>query len=449
MKRGRNIALSFTLGLALLGLAGAALTAEPVPDSIYAIRGAKIYTLAGPPIENGTIIIRDGKIAAVGQNLRVPARAQVINARGLEVYPGLLDSISRLGLTEIGAVSATVDTTELGQYNPQLVAATAVHPASEHIPVARANGITHALAAPGAGGGFFALLFGGGASVIPGQGSLIHLSGWTIEEMAIEKSVAMMLNWPGIQTRRFDFATLSFKERPFTEAKKEYEEKVAKLEDWLEAAQHYAQAVENGSTANFERDLKLAALARVVTGELPVMMLANDDRDIKNAVEFAEKHKLKMILAGGAEAWKVKDLLKEKNIPVILRPTQALPGAEDEPYDKPFTNPSELHAAGIKIAFATFDSSDSRTLPYEAANAVPYGLPWEEALKAVTLYPAQILGVGDRLGTIEAGKIANLIVTDGDPLRIQTEVHYLFINGQLTSTDNKHRQLYEKYRARP
>ncbi|MFQ5818089.1 MAG: amidohydrolase family protein [Terriglobia bacterium] len=445
MKPYRHMALGFALGLAWLAVATPGHAAEP----LYAIRGAKIYTLTGPPIENGTLIIRNGKIAAVGLNLRIPARAQVINARGLEVYPGLFDSISRLGLIEIGAVSATVDTTELGAYNPQLVAATAVHPASEHILVARANGITHALAAPGAGGGGFFGRFSGGAAVIPGQGSLIHLSGWTIEEMAIETSVAMMLNWPSIQTRRFDFSTFSIKQRPFTEAKKEYDEKVAKLEDWLEAAKHYAQAAANGSAANFERDLKLEALARVVQGQLPVIVLANDDRDIKNAVEFAQKHKLKMILAGGAQAWKVKDLLREKNIPVILRPTQALPGEEDEPYDKAFTNPGELHAAGINIAFATFGSSDSRTLPYEAANAVPYGLPWEEALKAVTLYPAQILGVADRVGTLEVGKIANLIVTDGDPLQIQTQVRYLFINGQLTSTDNKHRQLFEKYRARP
>ena len=446
MKPTRQSALSFILGLLLAMLpapAGAGAAAEPVT----AIQGAKIYTLAGPPIENGTLIIRGARIAAVGQNLPIPGGAQVIKATGLEVYPGLIDSLSRLGLTEIGAVPATVDTSELGTFNPQLVAATAVHPASEHIPVARANGITHVVSAPT--GGFF---FGFGdfsGPIIPGQASLLHLSGWTIEEMLIRSSVGMVLHWPTLDTTTFDFSTFSIKERPFTEVKKEFDEKVAELEDWVTAAQHYAQARAQGSPERVERDLKLEALGPVVQGNLPLIVMANDDRDIKNALEFAEKHKLKIILAGGAEAWKVKDLLKEKNIPVILRPTQALPGQEDEPYDKPFTTPGELHAAGIKIAFATFDSSDSRTLPYEAANAVPYGLPWEEALKAITLYPAQILGVADRLGTIEAGKLANLMVTDGDPLEIQTQVRYLFINGQLTSTDNKHRQLYEKYRARP
>lgn len=430
-------ALRLTSLLAATLLLGALVTSPVFAQArAYAIRGAKIYTLAGPPIENGTVVIRDGKIAAVGKDVAIPSGAQVINASGLQVYPGLFDSVSRLGLMEIGQVAATVDINELGDYNPHLLAATAVHPASEHIPVARANGITHAVSAPGGG-------------ILSGQASLIHLSGWTIEEMAIQPSVGMILNWPTLQTRSFDFATFSLRERPFSEAKKEYEERVAALEDWLEAARHYVQAAEKGSPANFTRDLKLEALARVVKGELPLIVMANDDRDIKNTVEFADKQKLKVIIAGGGEAWKVKDLLKQKNIPVILRPTQTLPQEEDDPYDRPFTVPGELHAAGVKIAFATFNSSDSRTLPYEAANAVPYGLPWEEALKAITLYPAQILGVADRLGTVEVGKMANLIVTDGDPLSIPTQVRYLFIQGQLTSTDNKHKQLYEKYRARP
>jgi imidazolonepropionase-like amidohydrolase len=186
-----------------------------------------------------------------------------------------------------------------------------------------------------------------------------------------------------------------------------------------------------------------------VRGQLPVLVMANDARDIRNAVEFTEKNKLKMILCGGGEAWKVKDLLKQKNIAVILRPTQTLPAEEDDPYDKPYAAPGELHQAGVRFAFATFDSPDSRTLPYEAAQAVPFGLPWEEALKAITLYPAEILGVADQLGSIEPGKIANLIVTNGDPLEFTTQVRTLIINGVVTSTDNRHRQLYEEYRARP
>jgi len=424
--------------IALIALAVGAL-APALSAQTYTIQGAKIYTLAGPPIENGTVVVRDGKIAAVGASVQAPAGATVIDGKGLQVFPGLFDCYSRLGLTEIGAVSATVDISELGEYMPHLVAYTAIHPPSEHIPVARANGITHAVSAPGGGGGGFG--GGGGGSVIPGQPTLINLDGWTVEEMTVRKSVGMILNWPSMQTRTFDFATFEFRQRPFTDVKKEYEEKVAKLEEWMEAARHYAQAAKQQWPAGFERDQKLEALAPVVKGEMPVIVLANSERDIKNALEFVAKHKLKAILAGGREAWKVKDEIKKAGVPVILSATQALPNEEDDPYDKPFSNPGELHAAGIKIAIATFDSSDSRTLPYEAGNAVPFGLPWEEALKAITINPAQIMGVGDQLGSIEVGKVANLIVTDGDPLEIQTEFKHVFINGKPVSGEVEERTL--------
>jgi len=429
----------------MLWLAGL-LAAQPVAaESELVIRGGKIYTLAGEAIENGVVLIRDGKIAAVGSNLPIPASAKVIEASGLQVYPGLFDSFSSVGLTEIGSIPATVDSGELGRFNPHLVAAAAVHPSSEHIPVVRANGITHAVAAPSGGAG---------GSVIPGQGTLLNLSGWTVEEMAVSKSVAMILNWPSLQTRSFDFATFSVRQRPFGEVKKEYEERLGELDDWIEAARHYAQAVEKGASASVKRDLRLEALARVVQGELPLVIRANDDRDIRNAVEFADRNRLKMILAGAEQAWKLKDLLRDKQIPVILGPTLTLPREEDEPYDKPNTRAAELQAAGIKIAFATLASSGpspvpSFGLPYEAANAVGYGLPWEEALKAVTRYPAEILGVGDRLGTIEPGKLANLIVTDGDPLEIRTQIREVIIKGERVDTANKQRRLYETYRGRP
>jgi imidazolonepropionase-like amidohydrolase len=413
--------------------AGAASAADGARVTV--IRGGTVHTLAGPPIEGGVVVIRGERIEAVGRDVPVPAGARVIDATGLQVYPGLFDAVSRLGLTEIGSVPATLDIEELGDENPHLVAATAIHPASEHIPVARANGITHAVAAPGGG-------------LWSGQATAVHLSGWTVEEMMIEPSVALVLEWPTMQTRRFDPSTFEVRERPFAEAKKEYEEKVARLDDWIEAARQYAHA-RAAAPDRVRRDLKLEAVARAVRGERPLLVRADDERDIRNAVEWAKKHGLRMILAGGAEAYRVKDLLRENGVPVILGPTQRLPRDEDEPYDAPFTAPGELHAAGVKIAFATFDASDSRTLPYEAANAVPFGLPWEEALKAITLYPAQILGLDDRLGTIEPGKIANLIVTDGDPLAIPTQVRYLLIRGEPTSTENRHLRLYEQYRVRP
>ncbi len=422
-----------------------AAAAQSQPSGAVAITHAKIFTLAGNTIDEGTVVIRDGKIAAVGASVDVPAGAQVIDAKGLQVYPGMFDAITQMGLREIGAVSATVDSNEAGNYNPDVVAATAVSPSSEHIPVTRAAGITEVLAVPASGGQDFF----GSSGVLGGQASAIHLSGWTVDEMLLKKSVAMVLNWPEIETRTFDFATFTRKEKPFSEAKQEYEKQVNELGDWLERARHYAQALEKGSAAKYERDVKLEALAPVIRGELPVLVFADRTRDIRNAVEFCEKQKLRMILAGGSEAYKVKDLLRSKGIPVILRPTLTSPLDEDDPYDRLLSQPAELAAADVRFAFASFDNSFARRLGQNAANAVAHGLPYDEALRAVTVYPARIFGLDNQIGTIEPGKIANLIVTNGDPLELTTDVRYLFIRGQLTSTNNRHKWLYEKYLNRP
>jgi imidazolonepropionase-like amidohydrolase len=352
-----------------------------------------------------------------------------------------MDAVSQLGLTEVGAVPVTNDTVELGDFNPQIRAATAIHPASEHIAVARANGITHAVAAPGS----FSDFGGGGGFGIQGQASLVNLDGWTVEEMAISQSVGMVLRWPSLETREFDFNTFELKKLKFEDVKKKYDERVEKLGDWIEDARRYARAAAAGG----KTDLKLEALARVVRKDLPLLVVADDERDIRAAVEFASSRDLRMALLSGRDSWKVKDVLREKGIPVILGPTLALPATEDTPYDKPFTTASELQAAGVRVIFASFSSANSRLLPHEVGNAVAYGLPWEEGLKGITLYPAQLFGVADSLGSIEEGKTANLVVTDGDPLEIRTEVRYLFINGKLVSLENKHRGLYEKYRARP
>ncbi len=419
--------------------------AQSQPPSVVALTHAKVFTLAGSPIEDGTVVIRDGKIVAVGASVEVPAGAQVIDAKGLQIYPGLFDPITQMGLSEISAVNATVDTTETGPYNPDVVAATAVSPSSEHIGVTRASGITEVLAVPDSGG----FDSGGSRGLIGGQASAIHLAGWTIDEMTIKKSVAMVISWPQMETRSFDFATFSIKNKPFSEAKQDYEKQVNELADYLDRARHYAQAMGHGGPADYQRDLKLEALAPAVRGQLPVLIFADRSRDIRNAVEFCDKQKLKMILAGGEQAYRVKDLLRSKGISVILRPTLTLPPEEDDAYDRLLSQPAELAAAGVKIAFGSFDNSFARRLGQQAANAVAYGLPYDEALKAVTVYPAEIFGISDQVGTLETGKLANIIVTNGDPLELTTEVKYLFIKGQSTSLDNRHLRLYEKYLNRP
>lgn len=427
------------------GAAGAAvlvLLASPLPaqdSGTLVIRGAKVYTLAGPPIENGTVVIQNGRIAAVGADVPVPAGARVIEAGGLQVYPGMFDANTRLGLTEIGQVVVTSDVTELGEFNPHLSAATAVHPASEHIPVARANGITHAVTAPQARPGG-----------IGGQATVIKLDGWTIEEMQLAPSVGFVLNWPSLRMGGGGFGGGSFfaqQARSFREVRERYQEQVGRLDGWLESARRYDAAVKAGQQP--ARDLKLEALAKATNRELPLLVNADTERDIRNAVEWAEKQNVKMVIQGGREAWKVRTLLAEKGVPVITGPTQSLPTGADQGYDEMYAAPGMLHQAGVKFAFGTFGSSNVRTLPYEAGSAVSFGLPWEEALKAVTVNGAEILGVADQVGTIETGKLANLIVTDGDPLEIRTQVKHVIVGGRDVGLENRHQELYERYRARP
>lgn len=428
-----------TARILLSVLAAAILCVATIKAQTVAIRGGTVHTLAGSPIQGGTVVVENGLISAVGTDAAVPAGADVIDATGLQVYPGLFDALTQLGLTEVGAVPVTNDVAELGDFNPHLLAAWAVHPASEHIPVARANGITHTVSAPGGGRG--------GGSTMAGQGSLIHTDGWTVEEMTIESSVGIVVAWPNMQLRSFDFATMSMNERSYREAKEEYDEKVAEIDSWIDAARNYQAALDAGT--DVERDLKLEALTKVTNGELPFLVVVNTERGINAVLDFAERKDVRVVLLGGADAWKVADRLAEANVPVILGPTQDLPGDEDYGYDQVYSAPGQLHAAGIKVGFGTFDASASRNLPYEVGSAVSFGLPREEAIRTVTINNAEILGVGDRLGTIETGKIANLIVTDGDPLEIRTQILHLVVNGRIAPLDNKHLELYERYRGRP
>jgi imidazolonepropionase-like amidohydrolase len=409
---------------------------------IYAVKGAEIFTLSGAPIEHGTLVIRDGKIAAVGASVAVPEGAKVIDASGLQVYPGMFDAVTQIGLVEVSAVKATVDTVETGPFNPDVTAATAFNADSAHVDVTRAAGITEVLTVPGSLGGR-----GGAGSIIGGNASAVDLGGWNINDMLIRRHVAMELTWPSISTGSFDFSTFSVHHVPFDEAKRQYERKVDELSDLFDKARHYAQAMRSGST-DFARDLKLEALAPVMEGKEPLLVVASSERDIRNAVAFCEQQKVHMILGGAEEGWKTIDLLKKDDIPVIIGPILSMSQDDDDAYDADYAMPGRLYAAGLKIAFGSFNTSFSRRLPQYAGTAVGYGLPHEEALKAVTVNAAQMLGLDD-IGTIEPGKVANIVVTDGDLLELRTHVKYLFIKGQPTSLENKQMELYQRYGKRP
>jgi imidazolonepropionase-like amidohydrolase len=410
----------------------------------YAIVGAKVFPISGPPIDGATVVIRDGKIASVGKG-GAPAGVKVIDGKGLQVYPGLFNAVTEIGLNEIGEGDpGSVDTQELGEFNPQLVSATAVNPASDHIPVTRADGITHVIAAAGMGGR------GGGGTIIAGQASLFNLAGWTMDEMKIRRSAAMVINWPtlpgdtggGRRGGGGGGAAAPAANRA------DYDRRMAEITEWFDRARHYSAAM-TANPSGVERDLKLEALVPVVKGDLPLLVIANAANQIREAIAYCDKQKLKMILATGPAAGEVKDVLKEKNIPVILRPTLTLVRGEDSPYDENLTLPGELAKDGIKVAFGSYGNEFARRLSQQAGVAVAFGMSHDDAMKALTINPAEMFGVGKELGTIEAGKMANIIVTNGDPLELTTEVKYLFIKGQLTSLETKHTLLWEKYRSRP
>ncbi|MEK7409521.1 MAG: amidohydrolase family protein [Acidobacteriota bacterium] len=403
-------------------------------DDTFLLRGATIHPVSGPDVPNGALLVRDGKIVEIGLKLAAPKGVRIIEAKGLHVYPGIIDSATEIGLAEISSVRETVDTDEIGDFNPQLRAIIAVNPASEHIPVTRANGITTVITAPGGG-------------VISGQAALIHLDGWTWQEMELRAPASMVLQFPAIQAGGFRFSEARTR-TPYAETKRNYERRLQQLREFFEQARRYQRAKQNGAPG-FEPDLKMEAMLPVLEGKLPLVAVAERERVIKEALAFAEKEKVRLVLAQAREAWKLAAELKAKNVAVILGPTLAMPREEDEPYDKAYTLPAELHKAGVKFAMASFSNSFSRNLPYQAAMAVAFGLPPAEAIKALTLYPAEIWGVGDQVGSIDPGKWADLMVTDGDPLETRTQVKQLFIKGKAVDLDNKHRRLYEKYMKRP
>ena len=402
----------------------------------YLLKGGRIVPVDGDPIENGSVLVVDGKIQAIGSSeLSAPEGSLTVDLAGLSLYPGMINAGGALGLVEIGSVRETHDYSESGTYNADLRAAVAVHADSELIPVTRVNGILSVLSQPTGG-------------TISGQSVLMNLHGWIPPEMAVVDPAALHVNFPRGRYR------LGGKKE--TDDQKEALEKIAELKQQFQQALKYAELSQQANEANRPGpapDPHLEALAPYAAGEQLVIIHANNHGDILAAIEFAEELQLNWVLSDAAEAWKCIDTLKEHGVHVILGPSMQLPGDENDPYDAPYSNAARLHEAGIPFAIKAVDSgpgsaTSGRNLPYQAAMAASYGLPVDEALKAVTLYPAQILGVGDELGSITVGKQANLVITDGNPLQPATRVKWLFIAGRPVSPESKHTKLYAQYRKR-
>src|SRR5262245_17898582 len=341
----------------------------------------------------------------------------------------MIDPHTEIGLDEINSINATNDTTEIGDLNPHMKASAAINPLSEHVAVTRTNGITTVLSTPS--GGLFS-----------GQGALINLDGWVIKDMLLKDSTVMVINYP----RELNFGA-NAAEQQRRDAENERKKRIDLLRKTLRDAQAFAKIVDTHPDQTAPNSM-LRSLIPVVKGEQTVLFNVNKAGEIKGALEIADEFKLKVILSGCAEAWKVVDLLKTKNVPVLLGGVLDLPAGEFDPYDVNYSTAALLSKNGIKFAFTTDDAAHVRDLPFQAGVAVAFGLPKEEALKAVTLYPAQILGVDKQIGSISEGKIANIVLTDGDPLEKLTKVKHLFIAGKPVELKNKHTELYEIFSKR-
>ncbi|HWE36348.1 MAG TPA: amidohydrolase family protein [Isosphaeraceae bacterium] len=412
------------------------------PHATLALTAATIHTVSKGDIKEGTIVVGDGKILAVGgPETAVPQGARVIEARGLDVWPGLIDAGSVTGLFEVGSLAETQDHADSATFQPDLATSTALHPDSELIPVARANGILAAYIQPDGG-------------TIAGQGCVIALNGWVPAEMILADRAALNINIPSYVNpearRRGRFAGAG------GDPNARRKELIDGIREQFRAALAYdrVMAAARAQKGRMPRpDPRLAALAPYARGERPVIFRAERRVEILDAIDLAEELKLKAMITGGLEAWKVVDRLKAAKVPVLLAGTHRLPGDPTDPYDAPYATPARLYEAGVTFAirsagFGPETATASRNLPYEAATAVAFGLPEAEALKAVTLTPARLLGLGDQLGSLDVGKRADLVITAGHVLQPTTEVKALVVGGRPIAPESRHTQLYSKYRRR-
>jgi imidazolonepropionase-like amidohydrolase len=416
---------------------------NPGPQGTFAIKGGHIVTVSGADIPNGTVVISGGKITAVGASVSIPANAQVIDATGLMVYPGMIETGSSVALSEIGqGVVATVDISEVGSFNPNAQAFYGIDPHSAHIGVARVVGITTVVSRPTGG-------------IISGTAALMNLAGDTPPKMAVNPKLALVIELPksGFGGRGFARAAAAQQGGP-VDANRVRQLQMDSLRSLLRDADAYGKAhaafAKDQSIPRPAHDVVLESMLPALSGQMPVIFPADRANDIRDAVNFAEEMHLKPIILGGQEAPAVAPFLKQHAVPVIVTAVMKLPSREDDPYDVNYSVPAKLAAAGVQFGISTGDKgSEIRTLPYNAGMAAAHGLSKADALKSVTLWPAQIFGVGDRMGSLEVGKMGNVVVTTGDLLEARTDTRYLFIDGRQVPLDTKHTQLNAIFKDRP
>jgi imidazolonepropionase-like amidohydrolase len=394
------------------------------------VRAAKVYPVSSSPIEAGEVVFdASGMIVAVGSaGSTDPAGHELVDLGELNLYPGLIAATSSLGLTEISAVRPGNDVREIGDHNARLIAYHAINPDSELIPVARQNGVTHVQVIPE-------------GSLVRGRSGVVRTVGWTWEERLESGPNALHLNWPSMSLDRSDDA------RPMKEQLRQREERVGELDALVDRARSYA------ASRDIDRNLELEAWGLVVAGEMPVYVHTNGEREIRSAVEWAQRHDLDLVIAGGQEAWRIGELLAEHEVPVVFQRVMNLPSRDADPVWSGYQRAASLHEQGVKLVISlstgAFSDSQARNLVLHAGMARGHGLPDDAALAAVTLNAAEVAGVGDRLGSLDVGKQATFIAVRGDLLEITDPVERMWIRGEEVLLENRHTRLNERYRNRP
>ncbi len=397
------------------------------------LRGATVHTVTNGTLTPGDVLVRDGKIAAVASRIEEPAD-RAIDLVGLHLFPGLVSASTELGLVEISSVRASLDVQETGEFTPEIESWTAVNPDSELIPVARANGITHFVPVPG-------------GSLLSGASSMMAARGWTIEDMTVRRRTAMHLFWPD-HSLRVPGPKASEKVKPLDEQARERTERIRVIDRFFaDAAAWEKRRPDSPVVPAWE------AMLPVVRGELPLVVHAQGLREIRAALKWSATHpRLRLILDGGRDAWMLADELAQREIPVIYSEVFTLPAQSSDAYDVQFVAPAVLEKAGVTVAISEGSggsASRQRNLPYAAAQAAAFGFSRKAALASITLVPAQLHGVGDRLGSIDVGKDASLFASTGDILDIRSEVKHLWIAGTEQSLVSRHTRLADRYRSRP
>lgn len=409
----------------------------PAQKNAMFFKGANLHTISGETILNGNLLIEKGRIISLGTQTIAPQNATVIDVTGKHIYPGLIAANTVMGLAEVQSVRATLDFAEIGAINPNVRALVAVNPDSELIPAARSNGVLASLSVPHSPAG-----------LINGTSALIQLDGWTWEEMTVEAEVGLHISLPWMRFNPELFPAPM--DARLDEMRKATTQRIKMLEDAFESASAYRDARTHNEGVNI--DVRWEAMLPALAGKRRVFFHAQDAAQIRFSLNFARRYNLKAVIVGGTDAPALAELLKQQQVPVIISGVHKLPLRRGAEYDEPFTVAAKLAQAGVKFCIARGGSEDDapneRNLAYDAAVAAAYGLDRNEALKAITLYPAQILGVEASLGSLEVGKFANFFISNGDPLETATKVEQVYIQGRPVDISTRQSRLTEKYQQK-